>query len=87
MDTIIAVVLVLAWRDSLVPWKVILITLVLMDCLIHVEFFMRNDTSFRSKYNYDLTLNLVYISKVACVAIPSVWLLWNRKPKLAAWDA
>lgn len=85
LDAGAAIMLALSWRHELNSWRVCLILLFLFDCMAHVVYRERGDTSFRARYAYDLTLNLLYIGQLACIAIPSAWALWGRK--LPVWSA
>lgn len=73
-DFIAALILTLAWRDTLEPWKAALILLLLLDVFLHAAFLYRGDMSFRARYRYDLSLNIAYIGQLACV----VWGTFSR---------
>lgn len=71
LDAGTAIMLALVWRHELSSWRVCLILLFLFDCMAHVVYTQHADTSFRARYAYDLTLNLLYTIQLACVAIPA----------------
>lgn len=60
------------WRREMTSWRITLILLFLVECLIHAEFFALGDFSRAANYLYTLKRNLLYISQLACVVAPNV---------------
>lgn len=67
MDGLLGIVLALAWRNSLEPWKVALILCFVADSGLHVAYFRGFGHRPRASYTYDLCLNLIYLVQLAAV--------------------
>lgn len=66
VDYAACAVLALLWRNSLSPWKVALIGLLFADCCLHVIY----ATGVMRRFDYNLSLNMVYLAQLACVISP-----------------
>lgn len=72
LDSLVAVSMAIGWRYRLRPWSVILVGLLLIDCVIHANFYSVGDWSFPARYAYDLKLNIVYIAQLLCVSFNGI---------------
>lgn len=67
LNTLCTVVMIRLWRYRMEPWKYLLIGAFLLDQVIHLGYFVQNDTGHAAKYIYDLRLNLLYLVELAAV--------------------
>lgn len=71
-DGFAVVLLAYGWRHEFAPWKIALVSLLMMDGLLHVMFFHVGDRSYQARWNYDAALNVVYVLQLATVCAGSL---------------
>lgn len=75
MDSLCAATFALSWGGLRRRYLGLLALLFVAQGLAHAVFYNFTPWDYAARYRYDLTLNLLYLAQLVCIAVPS----WHRR--------
>lgn len=64
-DAFVCAILTLVWRNRLSPWRLVILSCLLVDCVLHAVYF---NTTLLTKTGYDTDQNITYLISLFAVS-------------------